>query len=362
MDQDNENHRLLKIAVLGVDKVSKDLNVEMIRNETVDSENLKEITTADYYYEAIQLIFIDKSQMLKNGGYTNLFDRMIEALDFFRFLIYKTLTIQDLALFDSLYGDIYEISKVFVEEIGDFSQLLDENGDIEKHENNFEGFDYYYWGHHYHYDLLYHIWHLLSRICCQKNNVIKEIAERFTGTKCVAFAKSLNQSNSQIFFSLSGSSNDYVGYLDIKSKNNIWSSKPLTEAYEAVSGTLKNFYPNREIVQCHLTDDVRRYKEGKVLLARSIAFLIDEKRKSIYYSCCERKILAYLVSGGFVNEDCHKLKKGKTNNLLSGYEFLIRFEPCDKCKPALYGCNNIVCQLRPKKFRIRRIGTNFEMK
>lgn len=359
MEQGNEYPHSLKIVVLREDENRIELNVEMTRIESSDPEKPKIITTADYYYEAIQLMLMNKFQMLADSGPSILVNRVIDALDLFRFLIYKALSIQKPELLESMHHQIYEMSKDIVEELTNLLQILDGNGDVNSNRDIYRMI--YSRHHHFYYDFLFEIWGILRSEC--NCNVIEEIDERFYGTKCVAFAMALNPKiDSKIYFSLSGSSNDYVGYLDIKSKKYSWSSDPLADTYDAVSGTLKLFYPNREIVQCHLTDDVRRYTEGKVLMARSIAFLIDEKRDPGYYSCCERKILAYLVPGGFVNQDCHKTKKGKVKNFLSDYEFLIRFEPCDKCKPAMYGCDNIICQVRPKKFRIRRIGTKFEMK
>ncbi len=109
---------------------------------------------------------------------------------------------------------------------------------------------------------------------------------------------------------------------------------------------------NPIINECHLTDDTRRYVLcGGIFLSPSVTLENDVKRKSKedlrpLYSCCERKILTYIKKCGFVNPN---YLKQSANNKLKKYTFIIRYDPCEKCMPALFGCGKIITEKGNRK-------------
>ena len=176
----------------------------------------------------------------------------------------------------------------------------------------------------------------------------KDAEKRIKGPGCIAFAFN-TIFNKTWYFSLSGSSVDYYGNIIVDDK---WSSKKIENAYGEVKNALSEFMKkylgvaNPIIIECHLTDDTRRYVlYGGILLSSSVTLENDVKNNSKkglglnpHYSCCERKILTY-IEGGFVNRD---YLKQSANNKLKKYTFIIRYDPCEKCMPALFGCGNII--------------------
>lgn len=177
-----------------------------------------------------------------------------------------------------------------------------------------------------------------------KNGWNEDAKYRIEGCGCIAFAFKFN---CIWYFSLSGSSVDYSGNILVGD----WSEN-IKKAYEEVKNALSEFMvnylgvANPIINECHLTDDTRRYVlYGGILLSSSVTLENDVKNNSKkglglnpHYSCCERKILTY-IEGGFVNRD---YLKQSANNKLKKYTFIIRYDPCEKCMPALFGCGNII--------------------
>lgn len=168
---------------------------------------------------------------------------------------------------------------------------------------------------------------------------------------CVALAmpifKSLMDENN-CYLSVSGAAKDYSGNsgAGIISKN-------IKKIYLAVNNLIKYIFGFR-FIECHLIDDTRRYTHfdkrinfdrgttNGIPLLKPIKFINDlnirGKSKNFYahYSCCEKKILAYM---DFINLDSRKLLLGyKVVNKLTSYEFRIKKEPCRMCRPALIGC------------------------
>lgn len=182
---------------------------------------------------------------------------------------------------------------------------------------------------------------------------------RVLNGNCVAMAMPiLNILDSEnCFLALSGLYNDYAGTL-----KPTWGIDPIIQsAYDEINKLLNRIY-GFKFKECHFIDDVMRYTHferrnpknpkrlnrltvtGRVL-KRPISFTKDYalngKRGNFnaYYSCCERKIIAHMK---FVNMDYPKLCLNQNVvNLLSAYEFRIKYEPCRMCRPALIGCYNI---------------------
>ena len=192
---------------------------------------------------------------------------------------------------------------------------------------------------------------------------------RLDGKGCVAFAyKKIDN----WYFSLSGSSVDYIGSTPItitewgKIQMTQWKKIQMThtnrsswtmeneliDAYNAIYEALCKYIEgkyrvkNPRITDCHLTDITRRYVlYDDIFLSSSVTLENEVKHNGIeglnqHYSCCERKILTY-IGGGFVNPDYLK-PKPSANNILTNYTFIIRYDPCKKCMPALFGCVNII--------------------
>lgn len=64
----------------------------------------------------------------------------------------------------------------------------------------------------------------------------------------------------------------------------------------------------------------------------------------------------------FTNTDyikCENSTWGLPINLLTNFVFLIKFEPCPMCRPALYGCYKIYAQNFHKCKTVVREGRNF---
>lgn len=175
----------------------------------------------------------------------------------------------------------------------------------------------------------------------------KALRYRLDGNGCVAFAyKEIDN----WYFSLSGSSCDYYGKLELSK----WGKKQtLNEAYNIIENALKEYINkkckvvNFNINKCHLTENTRRYVlYGDIFLSSSVTLKNEVEAKNAieglnqHYSCCERKILTY-IGGGFVNPDYLK-PKPSANNILKKYTFIIKYDPCKRCMPALFGCNNII--------------------
>lgn len=170
---------------------------------------------------------------------------------------------------------------------------------------------------------------------------------------CVAIAMPLCKrlmGTSNCFFSLSGSKKDYAGNSIIQG----WKiTKNIAKDYNAINGLLQYIFKFK-FTECHLTENTRRYTyynsqpnltpktiDGRPL-KRPIKFFNDYTRNhkknnfSRHYSCCEKKIIGYM---NFINKDYLKLKSGqKVVNILTSYEFRIKYEPCKMCRPALIGC------------------------
>lgn len=154
---------------------------------------------------------------------------------------------------------------------------------------------------------------------------------------------------SNCYLSLSGAIKDYIGSLLGK---NTGPSKSIADSYKNINQLLKYVF-GFEFIECHLTDETRRYTymsnqkdldnndfKGQVLKT-PIKFKTDFKKYPIerlkrHYSCCEKKIISQM---DFVNRDYQKLLKNqKVVNLLTSYEFRIQKEPCRMCRPSLIGC------------------------
>ena len=206
---------------------------------------------------------------------------------------------------------------------------------------------------------------------CASEKIIKIFNSIYHG--CVALAmpicnKLRNKDN--CYLSLSGAKKDYYGSI----KTYRLMKKDINDAYSAINDLLYSVY-NFNFIECHLTDDTRRYtyydnrinfdrnKTDGRPLASPIKFIRDyprmhnKKNFGAHYSCCEKKILAKM---GFVNRDFKKLLEGKQIvNLLTCYEFKIKYEPCRMCRPALIGCyfirfknfkNGYQIKLNPSKY------------
>ena len=185
----------------------------------------------------------------------------------------------------------------------------------------------------------------------------KELKYRLDGSGCVAFAyKKIDN----WYFSLSGSSFDYIGSkpITITEKTQMthtnWTmKKELGDAYDAIRYALCNYIVVKykvkklKITDCHLTENTRRYVlYGDIFLSSSVTLKNEVEAKNAieglnqHYSCCERKILTY-IGDGFVNPDYLK-PKPSANNILKKYTFIIKYDPCKRCMPALFGCGNII--------------------
>ena len=166
------------------------------------------------------------------------------------------------------------------------------------------------------------------------------------------------------YLSISGTAKDYSG----RNIKNYCISKDTRKAYEAINNLLNKIY-GFKFIKCHLKYNTRRYtvvnsnsgliyqKANGNPIKHPIKFGIDYTKNSntincaFHYSCCERKILAYM---DFVNKDSKKLLLGKkVVNHLTAYEFRIKQKPCPMCRPALIGCNSIRFKYLKNKYQIK---------
>lgn len=301
----------IKIDVLGS---NQPLSIDyVVRLQTSEGETY-ELTAADYYYEALELmlIYCDNEKNENREHISNL----IQLIDQFRYLIYSTLTDEKNDL-KEVRNNITTISNYLKISFNNFFET--------------KSLDYQKFA-----DLL--------EKEKPKNGWNKDAKYRIEKSGCIAFAFNFK---CKWYFSLSGSSVDYYGNIIVDDK---WSSKKIEKAYGEVKNALSVFMDkylgvaNPIIKECHLTDDTRRYVlYGGIFLSPSVTLENDVKRNSIeglnpHYSCCERKILTY-IEGGFVNPD---YLKQSADNILKHYTFIIRYDPCEKCMPALFGCENII--------------------
>lgn len=184
-----------------------------------------------------------------------------------------------------------------------------------------------------------------------------ELSKEFDSGKrrCVAIAMPICRylrDSGNCFLSLSGARKDYIGKIA-----GMHIDAEIAKSYSAINQLLEHVF-GCKFIECHLSDDTRRYTRydarqkfdiettnGKVL-KNPVKFFNDYNRNSNknnfyrHYSCCEKKIINYL---NFVNKDFEKLLSGqKVVNLLTSYEFRINSEPCRMCRPALVGCDNVL--------------------
>ncbi len=215
-------------------------------------------------------------------------------------------------------------------------------------------------------------------------NRFKNLNGEKVGPKCVALA--IDKVSKQYYFSLSGSSIDCVTSIQILHIKKEWKYVSyMINAYETIRKVIGSLQPdNKGITDCHLTDNVRRYADASYVmdakgeqtikidkyLDKPIRFIEDQKNASKinsvsngvnlnrHYSCCERKILAYIV--GFSNPDYAQDLIGKTNNILSDFRFLISKIPCPLCRPALVGCTDIIYDYPFNPHSVKWNGKEFE--
>lgn len=338
------------------------LKVDYIVRFYENKKDYYEITAADYYYEAYQLLLIYQFSNEQLDA-----ERFYVAQDFlswFRYLIYKTACLfkkENIIRLDDikrgeLLSNIWSLSRYLV------SQL--------KVDNLFE----FTYGYRF-YRSISSIYNILRQIY-GTTDFWKEIDVRFNKTKCVAIAYKNRLPKKTLYLSLSGSSCDYEG----KNREKIsgWEVNPkIQEAYEAVSAVYKTYW-NCPIVQCHLSGKVRRYvqlnKKNGIILTKSKSLkndLLNYKDPAsivqlrIHYSCCERKILSKIINNGLENKEYLKLKNNKTlssNNPLRDWTFIVRRPPCEKCKPALVGCDKIIYDETNKRYHVEWNGKEFVLK
>lgn len=303
-----------------------------------------ELTAADYYYEALELL-INESYKDK-GSKQHL--KLIGCIARFRYLIYATLKLFDIKSIKNKISDnlilkskILELRNKILEISYDIMFFFEDYLNIEsqKEESNFKLIlqNYIKQDIQDGYEIFDEVYNNLS----PTDQKQKCIYRAFNGSGCVAFAYDKDKKNNW-YFSLSGSSFDYKG----NNKINDWIlSSEMNDAYRVVGEALKKVY-KKEPIECHLTDDTRRYVlYGDIFLSSSVTLKNEVDAKNAeglnqHYSCCERKILTY-IGGGFVNPDYLK-PKPSANNILKKYTFIIKYDPCKRCMPALFGCNNII--------------------
>ena len=300
----------IRIAVLGSDQP---LSINYVVRLQTSEGKTYELTAADYYYEALELMLIycdnEKNENWKLISERIQLSELIQFIDQFRNLIYSTLThnLEDnLKYITNKSKSLNEFFKN-LQDYQEFAELLEP----------------------------------------PTNGWNEDAEKRINGHGCIAFAFN-TIFNKTWYFSLSGSSVDYSGNILVGEK---WSEK-IGKAYGEVKNALSVFMDkylgvaNPIIKECHLTDDTRRYVlYGGIFLSSSVTLENDVKQNSKkgldlnpHYSCCERKILTY-IEGGFVNPD---YLKQSADNILKHYTFIIRYDPCEKCMPALFGCENII--------------------
>ena len=344
------------------------------------------LTAADYYYESIQLIIMDQ---MVGDNYNRAF-KWITFFDLFRDIIYVTFWLFKLQ--DERLEEYHEFSSIFKVVLPDFdlnntfrtflpelihgtSKIIadidlaetdnHESGKLSlltRLENSLLGGEIGELS-----EELRNIYDKLS-FSDKKNDKIKRVFEKKRRRKgCIALA--IDLVSKQYYFSLSGSSIDCVPSVK-KIGGDTWKYiDDMRSAYNAIKKTIKFCYrDNKGIKGCHLTSNVRRYVDYSNIykyLNAPIRFVQDVQNKipgndlKRHYSCCERKILAYIV--GFSNPDYAQFVKKNTNNILSDFKFIIRFEPCDRCKPALLGCNNIIYGKITVPHSVNWNGTSFVM-
>ena len=288
----------IKIAVLGQDQ-EQGLPIDyVVRLQTSEGETY-ELTAADYYYEALELmlIYCDNEKNENRDHISNL----IQLIDQFRYLIYSTLTDEK--------NDLKEVRNN-ITTISNYLKISFNNF-FETKSLNYQEFA-----------------NLLEE-GKPTNGWNKDAEKRIKGPGCIAFAFFTRL---EWYFSLSGSSVDYSGNILVGDN---WSEK-IVNAYGEVKKALSEFMKkylgvaNPIINECHLRDNTRRYVlYGGIFLSSSVTLENDVKNNSKeglnrHYSCCERKILTYI-------------KKS-----LKHCTFIIRYDPCEKCMPALFGCENII--------------------
>ena len=292
-----------------------------------DIEDYEKMPLSSYYYEAVHLLTYYKRK--ENSKIIIDFIDTIEKLWF----CCNRDNIKEINAY--LRSQTFELGEILLSSRGDYNKF---NGDFNNNFNprlppNFE--------------------EIFNKWSNDEKN--KKIYDKFKNGKgnCVAIAlpffHDLRDANN-CFLSVSGAFKDYGG-----KTLSFCVNKQIRDVYDAVNDLIELIFKFR-FVECHLLDETMRYTEysteeqidsykynGKVL-AEPISFIVDfgnyyfSDRRVLarHYSCCEKKILAYM---GFVNKDYRKLLSGiHVINHLSSYIFRIRYEPCRMCRPALIGC------------------------
>lgn len=303
----------IEIDVLGSDQP---LSINYVVRLQTSEGKTYELTAADYYYEALELMLIycdnEKNENWKLISERIQLSELIQFIDQFRNLIYSTLIEQKNDSKEYITNKSKSLNeflkKIFKKNLPDFQEFADL---LEKPTNGWN----------------------------------KDAEKRIKGPGCIAFAF---RSKRKWYFSLSGSSVDYSGNILVGDN---WSEK-IVNAYGEVKKALSEFMKkylgvaNPIIKECHLRDNTRRYVlYGGLFLSSSVTLKNEVEAKNAieglkqHYSCCERKILTYIEKNGFVNPD---YLKQSADNILKHCTFIIRYDPCEKCMPALFGCENII--------------------
>ena len=312
---------------------SQYLSIDYVIRLRTSEGHSYELTAADYYYEALELMLIYSDNNKENEDSIS---KLIDDIDLFRNWIYLTLKSSKKSNNEN-QDYIREASIVLNTAFNPFlsgeSSIKDVYGKLFIVNNNFSFKSF--------------IDKIKSFIDDNSLNN-EELKYRLNLGGCVAFAY---DKENNWYFSLSGSSCDYYGNLELSKWG--WGKKQtLNEAYNIIENALKEYLNkkckvvNFNINKCHLTENTRRYVlYGDIFLSSSVTLENEvEANNAIeglkqHYSCCERKILTYIKKNGFVNPD---YLKQSANNILKNYTFIIRYDPCKKCMPALFGCGNII--------------------
>ena len=308
------------------------------------------LTSADFFYESLQLMLINEFSFNNNNNNAN---RILDSIDKFRQLIGN-------AIVDS--GNNW-ISHIIKEQSQSIINLFFEKerseeirGFIETEKEATEKVN-----------LLYNA---IENVYNKSVSGNEKIEYTFKANGCVAFA--IEKNKKELYYSLSGAEDDYTSKIKLQTVDGTqWEySKKMKEAYSAITKILKRIYRGKyEIIACHLKKNTCRYVNpinehsndwitDTEILPNSISLeddcYIQKANYSSYqpntmqrlYSCCEKKILAYITQYGFVNNDYKKLMADPNldiQNFLSNFRFVIRKKPCEHCKPALVGCKEIIC-------------------
>lgn len=170
-----------------------------------------------------------------------------------------------------------------------------------------------------------------------KGEYLKHLIE-VCGVRCVAVMEYTPNTSNECLITFSG-------YFDISDKNNrVYALVGNESNYEVTFEKLKDVAKQMGCKFLQVTDELAKYIQFIDPTTSKIATLMRDVEKNLdigtikgRYSCCERKLLAYI-----------KMKKISPNSI----QLYIKKEPCQRCEAVISAWENKICPISKSYVKI----------